>query len=342
MINRKDWEPELRNGVCLNGCLPMDERAATVQGKLVESAVAIDYDWQFKTNMKIVKWDDSFESWLDERIELYDAYTDNGICLLPWRILDCMPEADKASNRLYWSQGEIGSCMSHANTFAFQNSTLIEIALGTPLKYHSFNPIVPFWLSKGKSLNGGQTVAEMSDWTNRNGMYCEEWVGTDNQSIPSNYKEYKEKAMDFQNGLCFLEESDAERIAEQIIRTCHAGLAWSFGNSHAVSGSKIDKNGVKVATLGGSWAHATSFSSYRKVGTTEYVFWQNSHGKIYDQSDEGEPADGAWMPLDTLCRFCRSIYDYGYPYVHFVEGEITDRKQLNPAFKPTFPANWIR
>ncbi len=342
VTNSKEWKPELCNGVCVNGCLPQDESSKAVQDRLLASAVSVEYDWQFESSMKVVKWDTAFDTWIDKRIELTDAYAERGICLLPWRILECLPSDDKTSDRLFWSQGGIGSCMSHSNTFAFQCATLIEMAMGAPLKYHSFNPIVPFWLSKGGSLSGGQTVSEMSDYTNRNGSYSEEWVGTDNQDIPDNYAEYKTKAKSFQNGLCFLEETDPEKIAEQIIRACHAGLAWSFGNTHAVSGAKTDRNGVKIAVLGGSWAHATSFSSYRKVGTTEYVFWQNSHGKIYDQSDEGEPADGAWMPYDSLCRFCRSISDYGYPYVHFVEGEITDRRQLNPAFKPTFPANWIR
>lgn len=342
MVKNNGWTPELRNGVCINGCLPQNEHSAEVQGRLLDSAVGIEYDWQHQGNMKIVKWNDQFETWLDERIELYDAYTDKGICLLPWRILACMPPEDKTSDRLYWSQGGIGSCMSHSNTFAFQCSTLIEIALGTPLKYHSLNPIVPFYLSKGGSLRGGQTVSEMSDYTNRNGQYSEEWVGDDNQSVPDNYKDYEEKAKSFQNGLCYLEKEDPEEIADSIIRACHAGLSWSYGNTHAVSGSKMDENGIKIATLGGRWAHATSFSSYRKVKDTEYIFWQNSHGPIYDQSDEGEPADGAWMPRKTLVRFCQSIAMYGYPYVHFVEGEITNRRQLNAAFVCPFPSNWIR
>lgn len=342
MVKNNGWTPELRNGVCLNGCLPLDEISAEVQGRLLDSAVGIEYDWQHQGNMKIVKWNDQFETWLDERIELVDALTDNGVCLMPWEILKNLPADDKNSNRLYWSQGGIGSCMSHSNTFAYQCATLIEIALGAPLIYHSFNPIVPFYLSKGGSLRGGQTVSVMSAWTNEHGQYSEDWVGEDNQSVPDNYEEYEDLAVGFQNGLCFVESEDPEEITEKIFRACHAGLSWSFGNSHAVRGAKEDENGVKVAVLGGLWKHATSFSGYRIVNGTEYIFWQNSHLPEYGQSEEGEPAYGAYMPRSTVGRFCRSMALYGYPYVHFVEGDISSRRQLNAAFKCPFPENWKR
>ena len=338
---KKEWERVIVNGVCMNGCLPMDASAQVVQDRLVESAVSIEFQWEHKSSMPVIKWDRDFDKWLNERTEVADGMAENNQCLLPWRILECLPEEKKTSDRLYWSQGPQDSCMSHSNTFAYQCSTLIEMAFGAPLKYHSFNPIVPYYLCRGGSMVGGRTVSEMADWTNRYGQYPEDWVGTDNQSVPD-YKPFEKQALEYQNGLVFIEKDDAEDIAEAMIRGCHAGLAFSYGNSHAISGVKYDKNGVKVAVLGGRWAHATSISSWRKVGKTEYVFWQNSHGPQYDQSDEGEPADGAWMDYDTLCRFVRSIPDYGYPYAHFIEGEITNEKQFNPLFTVPFPANWER
>lgn len=312
-----------------------------VQSRLIDSAVSASYAWQNKGSMPVVKWDDYFEKLLDERIELADAYKDRGICILPWRILECLPRTYKISERLYWSQGNLGSCMSHANTFAFQCATLIEIAFGAPLRYHSLNPIISFWLSKGKSLRGGQTVSDMSDWTNRFGQYPEDEVGEDNLSIPDDWEKYQKEALEYQTGLVFLEKDDPDEIATSIIRACHAGFAFAYGNTHAVTGCKIDKNGVKVAVLGGSWAHATSISSYRKIGSTEYVFWQNSHGPIYDCSDEGEPADGCWMDTETLTRFCRSISDYGHPYITLPEGDISEVRQLMPVFNIPFPSNWI-
>ncbi|MCL2624401.1 MAG: hypothetical protein FWD31_12125, partial [Planctomycetaceae bacterium] len=119
---------------------------------------------------------------------------------------------------------------------------------------------------------------------------------------------------DFQWSIAFLPGRNASDLASQIIECCRAGLGVAFGNSTAVSGSTTDSNSVKVAVIRGNWAHATHFTSYRIVNGTEYVFWVNSHGPIYGNSSEGEPADGAWMTRKMVDTMCQTMSGYGQPY----------------------------
>ena len=339
-MNRTNWQPEFVDGFVTNGCLPMDEQSEEIQAELAASAVGIDnYLMHYASgDMPVVKFDDAFEAWLTRRCKVLDILREERLQnLLPWDVLRSLPTARKKSNRLYFSQGGLPTCMGHADAFGLASSTLSGIAQGLPLVYESFNPIVTWSISKGGSTRGGQTVTEMAKASNKIGHFPESCVGTNNLNIPD-YARFSGIALQHQAGIVFLPE---ENLSKNIARCCRAGLGVACGNSTAVYGSTRDSNGVKIAQLGGYWAHATSFTGYREIKKTEYVFWVNSHGPKFGQSDEGEPADGAWMRVDKeLAVFCSTMLDYGPPYAILPEGVIVRDPSHKPSFVVPFPSNW--
>ena len=228
--------------------------------------------------------------------------------------------------------------MGHSDSFAHHSTTLQLIARGAPLIYTPFNPIVTWSITKGGSTRGGQSVAEMAKGANIIGHFPEHLVGTNNQSVPS-YREHLEAAKQYQSAILFLNFKEKE-LADEIIQCCAAGLSVAVGNSTAVSGSTIDSNGVKVATLRGSWAHATHFTAYRVVRGTEYIGWVNSHGARYQSSDEGEPADMCWMNRTLVEQFVATASGYGSPYVVIPESATKTDTSLYVKRSIPFPNNW--
>jgi len=289
--------------------------------------------------MPVLKMDDAFRNWRKEQIEACKALvTERTTCLLPWQVLRHIPSAQKQSDRLYFSQGSLGSCMGHSDAFAHHSSTLSWIARGAPLIYNPFNPIVTWSITKGGSIRGGQTVSEMAKGANIIGHFPEQLVGTNNQAVPP-YKEHLNAAKDYQSAILFLNYKGKE-LADEIIQCCAAGLSVALGNSAAVSGCTIDSNGVKVAVLRGAWAHATHFTAYRVVRGTEYIGWVNSHGARYQSSDEGEPADICWMNRGLVEQFVASATAYGSPYAIFPESVTKPDFSHYVKTKIPFPANW--
>lgn len=323
------------------GCLPTTPLAAERRRVQDENAVPVSYLWEKCGAMPIIRWDTDLEGWLDRRADEADELRERGVCTLPWVVLQSLPKERKRSDALYFSQGPVNSCMAHSDAFAF-HSTLLSalIAKGAPLDYRPVNPFCGYWKASPGDW-GGRTVTDMAATSNEYGHLPIDLVGDDNTSLPTGFKEYAEEAANFQSGISYLAGS-GDQLVENIVRCCRADMAVSFGNSTAVRSSKIDKNGVNVAVLGGYWAHATSFCGYRKVGKTVYLFWVNSHGPIYGGSTEGDPADGCWMDLDTAARFCGSIGRYGAPYLHFVEGSIRSDWTLRPTLRLDFPNGFKR
>jgi hypothetical protein len=289
--------------------------------------------------MPVLKMDDTFRNWRKEQINECKALVAERItCLLPWQVLNHISADQKRSTRLYFSQLALPSCMGHADAFAHHSSTLYWIARGAPLIYNPFNPIVTWSISKGGSIRGGLTVSEMAKGANIIGHFPEHLVGTNNQAIPS-YKEHLEAAKDYQSAIMFLNYKGKE-LADEIIQCCAAGLSVAVGNSTAVSGSTTDTNGVKVAVLRGSWAHATHFTAYRIVKGTEYIGWVNSHGARYKASDEGEPADMCWMSRSLVEQFVGTASGYGSPYVVIPESVTKKDTSLYVKHAIPFPAIW--
>jgi hypothetical protein len=290
--------------------------------------------------MPVLKYDDTFIAWRDEQIRENAKLVEERItCTLPWQVLKYLDASRKESDRLYWSQQSLGSCMAHADAFAHHSATLSGIARGAPLKYCPINPIVTWAITKGGSLRGGQSVSEMAKGANEIGHFIERLVGTNNLAMPSNYKQYYDEALKYQSAIMFL-NFRGDALCDEIFACCAAGLSVAVGNSNAVSGSTMDKNGIKVATISGSWAHATSFTAYRKVNGTEYIGWVNSHGARYKSSDEGEPADMCWMDKKTACKFCTSIHQYGPPYIVFPETVTVPDRSFYVKQQVPWPNHW--
>ena len=334
----------IENGCVINGCVPMDDFAEAVREGL--DADAIDFsvlgfgEDQKSVDMPVLKYNDAFKAFRESRIKLIQDTEANGQCLLPWEVLKAMPNDRKKSNRLYWSQGGVGSCMSHSDSFSLHSTLLTNIGLGYPFTYCPYNPIVTFGIIKG-NLIGGLDVASMANGSNRLGHYPEYLVGENNQRMPSNYKQFTEDARQWQAAVMFLDFKGAQ-LADEIIQCCRAGFSIAFGNSTAVSGSTMDSNGVKIAIIGGRWAHATHFTAWRRVDGDEYLFWCNSHGARYKSSDEGEPADGCWMTRKQVEQMCSTMSQYGSCYITFPESIWTPNRSLVNDIKVAFPANWRR
>lgn len=321
-----------------HGCVPLDDYAAEVYDNLKSAAVAFNLLWDMG-DMPVLKYGDDFKQWRAGQIAVNDELRKGRICCtLPWQVLKYLDPSRKESDRLYWSQGNVGSCMAHSDAFAWHSAVLQLIARGSPLKYTSINPIVTWAITKGGSMRGGQTVSEMAKGANEIGHFIESLVGTDNQHLPD-YKQYTGEATRYQSAVMFL-DFRGEELCDEIFSCCRAGLSVSFGNSNAVRGCSIDKNGVKVAIVGGGWAHATHMTGYRKVGDTEYVGWVNSHGPIYKSSDEGEPADMCWMDRKSAVKFCSTMHLYGSPYIVFPESITILDRSLYVGQAIPWPENW--
>lgn len=335
----KTFKPLYRNGVCLNGCLPLTAKQHEFQKACVESAVSLpEYAWREKSDMPIVKWDAAFDKWLDRRIKLADAYAAKGKCLLPWEIMKVIPNERKRSNILNWNQGMRPSCSNHGQSHAFQNATLISMALGSPLYYEAMNPIYSFYLARGGNLTGGLDLVTTATWCNKNGMYPVSLVGDDNQNVASGFHKYDEDAKKWQSGIVFIEDN----VEEKIVRACHGLCAVNFGAGHLYTSSSIDSNGIKVMDGLTSGGHAQSLVGYRKVNNEEYIWNDNSHGNGYGQSKEGEPKWGAWLGHKQRAAYCSDMLSFGNPCIVFVEGEYdSDAKFYNEFELPDFPANWI-
>ena len=322
-----------------HGCVTLDDYAEEVLQDLQAAAVAFDTLWE-SGQMPVLKYDNTFVDWRNEQIRENEKLVEERItCTLPWQVLNHLDPNRKESDRLYWSQGSVGSCMWHSDAFAHHSSVLYWIARGAPLKYCPINPIITWAITKGGSLNGGQTVSEMAKGANEIGHFIERLVGTNNQAMPSNYKQFLDEALKYQSSIMFL-DFRGDDLCNEIFACCAAGLSVAVGNSNAVSGSTIDKNGIKVAVVSGSWAHATHFTGYRKVNGTEYVGWVNSHGARYKSSDEGEPADMCWMDKKTECKFCSTIHQYGPPYAVFPESVTVHDRSFYVKQQVPWPNNW--
>jgi hypothetical protein len=132
-----------------------------------------------------------------------------------------------------------------------------------------------------------------------------------------------------QFGACRLQGKD---LVSKIILCLRAGLVVCIGNSVRVSGCTVDKNNMRVAALGGMWAHATLLDGYIVVNGTVYLHWTNSHGHRYKSKDRfNSPESGCWMTVETLERFCGGRYADAF-CIYRAEAPIdTERQDFTPA-----------
>jgi hypothetical protein len=321
------------DAVALNGCLPADDFDREVKDELMASSVSIS-SWS-AGEMPVFKFDSEFERYMADRRKACENLIAAGLSWLPWDVLKALPaERKQGGDYLYFSQGAVPDCMGHADAFAHNSVTLIDIALGQPLIYRPINPIVTWYLSKNKSMRGGQTVSVMSKWANELGHFAIADVGRENTTVPRNYESFTEKAKEQQSGVCFLEGRSLVDAAALVLQS---GLAIALGNSTAVRGATVDKNGMRVAVLNGSWAHATHLVGYRKVNGTDYYGWINSHGARYGTAKDGMPADGCWMTRDILARFLSTCPSYGAPYAVVPESPVLAHNSLERIVAAVLP-----
>jgi hypothetical protein len=288
-----------------DGCLPEDSFTRETVELLESSAVSFSTIYT-AGDMPVLRWDTAFEDFLDRRGDVLEDMLLDGNPLYPWKVAKSI--AGDASD-LYFSQGNTPSCMGHADDFAYRSSLLMSIGLGAPLRWDVTDPYQTWLLSKNGNPRGGQSVGVMAQFANKQGHVLK---GTRNASDRH------------QTAIVFLSGSGAE-LADKIRRCNRAGIGVALGNSTAVRGTTVDQNNVQIATLGGIWAHATSFNAWLRRNGQEYVFWTNSHGKRYTKSTFGEPADGAWMRVDReLLSFLQTAPRYGMPYACLSEGVVAD------------------
>jgi len=283
-----------------DGCLPEDSFARETVELLEASAVSFSTLYT-AGDMPVLQWDSAFEQFLDRRGNVLEDMLLDGNPMFPWTVWN----QHVRSGNLYFSQGQTPSCMGHADDFAYRSSLLMSIGLGTPIRWDETDPYRTWLLSKNGNARGGQSVGVMAHFANKNGHVLK---GT------------KTASSQHQSALIFL-QGKGDELADKIRRCNRAGLGVALGNSTAVNGTMLDKNNIQVATLGGQWAHATSFNAWLKKNGQEYVFWTNSHGKRYTKGTLAEPADGAWMRVDKeLLAFLLTVPKFGLPYACVGEG----------------------
>jgi hypothetical protein len=340
--SRKLWLPPqlLDDAGFANGCLPQDDYDREVS-ELLESSALPFATLYTAGDQPIVKWDSDFEEFLDLRGNIVaDMMADKSRCIFPWRVESYLPTENRGNidTPLYYSQGGVPSCMGHSADFAYRSSLLSAIAMGAPLVYETTNPIVCWYLSKGRSTRGGQSVTVMAEYANKTGHFLTSDVGINNLQVPNNYSTGNENAKKHQSAIIFI-PGNGDALVQNVVRCNKAGLGVALGNSLAVSGVTI-KDGIRQAILSGKWAHATSFNAWMQRKGMDYCFWTNSHGKRYKGGAFGEPEDGAWMDTPLMRRFLDASTGYGRPYAVLAEAVWNKKFNLKIDFTVPFPTGW--
>jgi hypothetical protein len=257
----------------------------------------------------IVSWD-SFEPHVQEQARGMDKIRAAGWVVLWWMIAKHLRISLWESN-----QGQLGSCAGWSAANGYMITVLYQMMLGA-FQFVLINPLAMWVRTKNWSMSGGQSMSKVMLGGNQFGNYPVWLVGEYSTRLAKEQIRKIEHATDdarlHQIGACRL--SDRDRLSKQelvsrIILCLRAGLVVCIGNSVRVSGSTVDKNGMRMATLGGTWMHATLFDGYIEVNGTVYVHWTNSHGNRYKGRDRFDaPESGCWMTVGQLEQFCGGRY----------------------------------
>jgi hypothetical protein len=198
-------------------------------------------------------------------------------------------------------------------------TVLYQMLLGA-VRFVRINPLAMWVRTKNWSMSGGQTMSKVMLGGNQFGNYPVQLVGEYSthlsRDLASKIQHATDEARHHQFGACRITTADRKRepatvspLVSKIILCLRAGMVVCIGNSVRVSGCKTDKNGMRIATLGGTWSHATLLDGYMVVNGTVYVHWTNSHGNRYKEKDRFDsPESGCWMTVDTLEQFCSGRY----------------------------------
>jgi len=260
----------------------------------------------------IVTWD-TLEPYVREQADTMDKIRSAGWSVLWWNIA-------KHCNVPIWesNQGQLGSCAGWSAANGHMITVLYQMMLGA-FRFVPINPLAMWVRTKNWSMSGGQSMSKVMIGGNQLGNYPVQRVGAYSTKLTKELIGKIESATDeatlHQFGACRLETADsrrqtaAESLVSKIILCLRAGMVVCIGNSVRVSGSKIDGNNMRIATLGGTWAHATLLDGYIEVNGTVYLHWTNSHGNRYKGKDRYDtPESGCWMTVKTLEEFCSGRY----------------------------------
>jgi hypothetical protein len=114
-VIRRQVELVIADGCVSNGCLPQDDYAEAVFAELESSAVNFTTLWD-SGDMPVLKFDEAFRTWRKQQIDECQTLAKERItCTLPWQVLKYLSPERKKSDRLYFSQGGLGSCMARAS-----------------------------------------------------------------------------------------------------------------------------------------------------------------------------------------------------------------------------------
>jgi len=276
----------------------------------------------------IVSWD-SFEHFVQEQAAAMDRIRSAGWIVLWWVIARYLKIPLWDSN-----QGQLGSCAGWSAANGHMTTVLYQMMLGA-FRFVLINPLAMWVRTKNWSMSGGQSMSKVMLGGNQLGNYPVRLVGAYStrltKELTSKIQHATDEAMLHQFGACRLPGIRANLVAK-IILCLRAGLVVCIGNSVRVSGCYTDRNGMRVATLGGSWMHATLFDGSIVVNGTVYVHWTNSHGNRYKGADKYDsPESGCWMTLETLERFCGGRYADAFCIYRSEAPTDTERVSFAPA-----------
>lgn len=321
-----------------NDCpqITADERAAFTAA-IAGADSFREYTWSRDGQPPVISWDDDFEDLIDRRAEIIRDYAALGICVYPWQVLAALPAGRKKTDRFYWNQGSNPSCSCHAAVHAIQAAELVAMAMGAPLIYDALNPIYPFYLARGGNLAGGLSIYDTAETANTRGMNAVSEVGDNNLDPPRDAYDHAAESARRQCAIVYIDRDWTDRI----FRAAAAGFHIVFGSFVIYTSSRIDRNGVKTGYRQTRGGHAQTFGSYRKTAGTEYVFLTNSHGDIYRDSNEGDPAAGIWLTRGQVDEIADSFDNFGPPFIVLPENPDQIEPTLYPGFAARFPKGWI-
>ena len=274
----------------------------------------------------IVSWE-TFEPHVREKADEMDKIRAAGLIVLWWVIAKYCKIPIWESN-----QGQLGSCAGWSAANGHMITVLYQMMLGA-FRFVLINPLAMWVRTKNWSMSGGQSMSKVMVGGNQFGNYPVQRVGMYSTKLTRDTISKIEAATDeatlHQFGACRLQGKD---LVQQIVLCLRAGMVVCIGNSVKVSGCRVDENGMRVATLGGSWAHATLLDGYVVVNGTIYLHWTNSHGNRYRGADKYDsPESGCWMTVKTLTQFCGGRYTDVF-CIYRAEAPVDDgRKDFSPA-----------
>jgi len=276
----------------------------------------------------IVSWD-SFEPFVQQQIEQMDKIRSAGWIVLWWVIAKRLGIPLWASN-----QGQLGSCAGWSAANGHMITVLYQMMLGA-FRFTLINPLAMWVRTKDWSMSGGQSMSKVMTGGNRFGNYPVQAVGVYSTNLTREMRSRIESAADaatlHQFGACRI-PGKGKALAENIVKCLRAGLVVCIGNDRRVSGCKTDTNGIRVATLGGNWMHATLLDGYAAVNGTLYFHWTNSHGDRYKGADRFDsPESGCWMTFSHLVEFCSGRYADAFCIYRAEAVADLERKDWTPA-----------